>query len=190
MEQSMLVRVQGKRIVRARPEQFEEKTRTVRREEEKYMRRMGYLAAAATGVLAPLALALPASAAPATTVTPASHSFLGGLLGDGDSRDDDSRYSGSVDAYASKADRDGDVSIIVWGEDFPPHMDLRLTSAGLDAACRDGNSIDGAHAETDLDGDFNLVGTGETCIDGTYRIDVTEQSTPYQTFSAYVTIRN
>jgi hypothetical protein len=174
------------------------------------MRRKGYWAAATLGVIAPLALAAPATATAAvpehagSSDVPIVSDLLGGLdlLGGsdhgsfdrdaGDFTDRDSDFSrigdGHVNVYASDADRNGNVSFIVEGRDLPPLMDLSLSSAGLNAACVGGNSLDGQTVQADLSGDFNVGATGTTCIDGTYRIDVTEQSTPYETFSADVTI--
>ncbi|NUR27644.1 MAG: hypothetical protein HOV83_17680 [Catenulispora sp.] len=165
-------------------------------------------AAAAAGLLAPLVLALPASASTDTAPVSTRHGhglpIIGDLLGGSDygsvdhNRGNYDRHrareygygSGSVTVYASGANRNGNVSIIVEGSDLPPLMNLRLSSAGLDAACVGGNSLDGATVQADLSGDFNVVATGTTCIDGTYRVDVSEQSTPYQTFSADVTIES
>ncbi|WP_141996550.1 hypothetical protein [Amycolatopsis cihanbeyliensis] len=180
------------------------------------MRRKGYWAAAALGVVAPLALAAPGSAMASPADTTAAHTgehdipivsdLLGGLdlLGgsdhddfdrdpaDFDERDGDvSEFDeGYVTVYASDADRGGNVSFIVEGRDLPSLMEVTLSSAGLDAACVGGNSLDGQTVQADLSGDFNVGATGTTCIDGTYRADVTEQSTPYETFSADVTIES
>ncbi|AEA23526.1 hypothetical protein ATK30_4909 [Amycolatopsis echigonensis] len=165
------------------------------------MRRMGLLAAAAAGVLAPLAVALPASAAPAHNQLniPIIGDLLGGSTHNGaidrnprHYRHHGSDYDGSssVTVYATGADRNGNVSFVIEGRDLPPLMHVTLSSAGLNAACVGGNSLNGATARTDLSGDFNFGATGTTCIDGTYRIDATEQSTPYRTFSADVTVES
>lgn len=42
--------------------------------------------------------------------------------------------------------------------------------------------------ETDLDGDFHYSGWGDWCINGTYRVDGTEQSSPWRTFETTVTV--
>lgn len=155
------------------------------------MRRMGYLAAAATGVLAPLVLTLPASAVPAHDPLGLDLPSLSDFFGSPEFQDDASDSStdeGFVIADATSADRSGKVSIIVEGHDLPPLMPVELSSAGLNAACIGDNSLHGLKTVTDLSGSFNITATGMLCIDGTYRIDVTEQSTPYKTFSVPVTI--
>jgi hypothetical protein len=173
----------------------------VRQEQEKDMRRMGLLAAETAGVLAPLAVALPASAAPAHNQLDIP--VIGDLLGASAHnhsidrnphhyRHGDSDYNGSssVTVYATQANRNGNVSFVIEGRDLPPLMNVKLSSAGLDAACVGGNTLDGTTVQAELSGDFNLGATGTTCVDGTYRIDAAEQSTPYQTFSADVTIES
>lgn len=136
------------------------------------MRPISVIVAAAAGVIAPLALALPA-------------------LAQDDDNSDGVTTSGSnnpdITIYASSSTTTGDVSILIDVTDLAPFMDVELASPALDAAC-DSNDLDGVTAEADRNGHLDVTGSATDCVPGTYRISLSEQQTPFRTFSDTVTI--
>lgn len=102
--------------------------------------------------------------------------------------------SGSYDGYIEVTpstvveDDDGGVSFIVEGRGFPARMELEVHSNALDAACLSGSSLNGRTATANFNGRFNLAASGSECVPGTYTVEVSEQSTPYQTFIDELTI--
>lgn len=155
------------------------------------MRHMGYVAAAAAGMIAPLAIALPAFASTQSPVLTGVSSVLqndwdddgngdgyidenGDGYDDNDLHDDLNDDDGYLRVEAAESTSTGDVSILVWGEDYPDFEDVVVSSPSLVDNC-DSTDLDSVTAETDRYGQFNLAVSATECEVGTYQIIVTEQ---------------
>ena len=50
------------------------------------------------------------------------------------------------------------------------------------------NTLDGTKVATDFNGNFTTQVSGRACVPGTYNVEASEASSPYQTFATTVTI--
>ena len=82
----------------------------------------------------------------------------------------------------------GNVAFTVNGMDLPPGMNLTLSSTDLASACVGGNTLNGMKVGADFNGQFTTQVSAKDCVPGTYSIDASEASSPFQTYSTTVTI--
>lgn len=132
-------------------------------------KRFGLAAVAAVAVAAPLGVALPASASPLGNVP------IPGAGGDAPQV--------KVSPSTVTENDSGNVAFTVAGSNFDPGQQVTIHSSGLDAACKAGDSLKDQTATADYNGNFGVPATGEKCSAGTYRIDVSEKSTPNKTYT-------
>jgi hypothetical protein len=153
---------------------------------KKLMLGAGLLVAGATLIMpATSAMASPADGSPA-----AMGGLLGSLLGGGQAASAPVAISSGINTAPSvPAETDqGDVAFTVNGAALPPGMNLTLQSVDLTSACTGGNTLDGMKVATDFNGNFTTQVSGRACVPGTYNVDASEASSPYQTFATTVTI--
>lgn len=135
------------------------------------MRPTTFFVAAAVGVIAPVAFAMPSLA----------------QSSDDDRFDRDSRSNGNISIAAASSEVTGDVSFLIVGSDLNPFMPIEVNSPAVDAGCT-GSNLDGLTATTDRNGYVDVLASADDCVPGTYRISVSEQDTPFRTFSETVDI--
>jgi hypothetical protein len=162
-----------------------EKGITLMARTKKLMLGAGLLVAGATLIMpATSAMASPADGSPA-----AAGGLLGSLLGGQAASAPVAVSSGINTAPSVPAETDqGDVAFTVNGSALPPGMNLTLQSVDLTSACTGGNTLGGMKVATDFNGNFTTQVSGRACVPGTYNVEASEASSPYQTFSTTVTI--
>lgn len=151
---------------------------------------------AGAALIAPVAMATSAMASTTgvqsvADTSPASGNLLGGLLGSllGGSPAGSAVGTGIATSPSAPAETDlGDVAFTVNGSQLPPGMNLTLSSIDLTSACVGGNTLDGMKVGADFNGNFTTQVSGRACVPGTYTVDASEASSPYQTFTTTVTI--
>jgi hypothetical protein len=214
------------------------------------MGRTGYLAAAAAGMIAPVAIALPAFASPQSPLLAAGASSIlqnnwddggddgggdgggngGGVNtdpnlggdgdGDGDGGDGDGdqgngdqgngdqgngdqgsvgrgdggqgpilRGNPNIWAAAATAPAAGNASFLIQGNNLASFVPVTISSPGLEAACLGGTTFDEGAQSADRYGYFAQATEGLNCAPGKYTITVAEQSSPFNTYTAQVTVR-
>ena len=170
------------------------------------MRSIGLVAAAAAGLIVPLAIALPAlagsdSPAPGgvSSVADGGDGPDNGDNGDhnGDNGDDNGDHNGDngpdgpggeSEVHVSSAQNSrGDVQIIVEADNFSPLSDnLNVSSASLENACE--GRVSFGTGSTDRYGIALLNVNASECVPGDYRITVADPDTPGDSVSAEVTV--
>lgn len=162
------------------------------------MRPKAYIAAAAAGLIAPVAFALPALAQDDDDSSDRDNNsfdrdFDSFDRDDRDDRDFDrddrdfDRGDADIDIAASSSEVTGDVTFLIEATDLNPFTEIELASPDLEAACESDN-IDGFTTTADRDGFVDATASAEDCVPGTYRVSISEQDTPFRTFSETVTI--
>lgn len=159
------------------------------------MRTISLVAAAAAGMIAPLATGLPlptGAQVPGLGGLDSVVRHLGGSDNNGGNNGDNDRSGGDhndghgrddgypphphVTAQAAQ-DSLGNTDILVKADDFTPLSGkLRLTSAALANACRGGLVI--ANGRTDRYGTALFIVRGQECVPGKYTITIVDQGTP------------
>lgn len=175
------------------------------------MRPIGYVAATAAGLIAPIALALPAIAGTQSHL-PGS---IGGIVKSVDGYDDpgngpdngydngdgngpDNGYNGpdnnydngdnpDVGIFSSGSAATGNVSLVVSLDNGGPYNEYVLTSPSMEAGC-EANNVTGALAETDRFGHLNVTGEAKNCIPGNYLVTVAQTGGAEETYYDTVTI--
>lgn len=176
------------------------------------MRPIGLVAAAAAGLIAPLAIAMPALAGTESPVLSGMTKIVDGGGGpdngpdngdhNGDNGPDNGPNNGDHgpgngdngpgdgDSYvhvSSAQNSRGDTQIIVEADNFSPLSDnLSVSSASLENACEGRVSFDSG--STDRYGIALLNAHASECVPGDYRITVADPNTPGDSASAEVTI--
>lgn len=154
------------------------------------------LLVAAAALVTPAVLATSASASTVSVQTPSASSpgagdlisgLLGGLLGVVPSTSPGTGGITTLPGAPAETDQ-GNVAFTVNGMDLPPGMNLTLSSTDLASACVGGNTLNGMKVGADFNGQFTTQVSAKDCVPGTYSIDASEASSPFQTYSTTVTI--
>lgn len=129
-------------------------------------KRLLLAAAATTLTAAPLLTALPAAAEP----TPAKSATM------------------MAAPRTISPTLNGDIAFVVEGRRLPANQALVLNSTSLNSACTGGTSLGADKVVTDRSGYFSFPATAKGCVEGSYRIEATEQQTPFRSYSTMVTV--
>lgn len=180
------------------------------------MRPIGYVAAAAAGLIAPIAFALPSLAGTQSPILSGVSSMVGNVDGEdgpdkgpengpenvpdngpdngenhGDRYDDhDGRWDGSdpdVKVFSSGSKASGNVAIVVDVFDLSPLDNFVLNSPALNAGCA-GNNISGAVVGSDRFGHSVVSGQANNCIPGTYKIAISQTGGGEETYYGDLTV--